>query len=141
MSSCHPCVASRKINDERVTTESSGSIYYHVHDTVRNVNKTFGICAFCGCELKNAEIELLQSLIKDGSKVSPCCGKAHCLRLNPKANFKDGWTVKNNQERKRKASGASPNSKVKKSSKIANANLQCPRQSRKQRRKTLKSQK
>ena len=89
--------------------------YYHAHDTVGNVNKTFGICAFCGCELKNAEIELLQSLIKDGSKVSPCCGKTHCPRLKPKANFKDGWTVKKKQERKRKASGARPNSKVKKS--------------------------
>ena len=33
--------------------------YYHAHDTVGNVNKTFGICAFCGCELKNAEIEQL----------------------------------------------------------------------------------
>ena len=88
--------------------------YYHAHDTIGNVNTTFGICAFCGCELKNAEIEQLQNLIKDGSKVSPSCGKPHCLRLNPKANFKDGWTVKKKQQRKRKASASAAKPKAKK---------------------------
>ena len=27
--------------------------YYHTHDTAGNVKKFIGICAFCGCELKN----------------------------------------------------------------------------------------
>ena len=56
----------------------------------------------------------MKNLIKDGSRVSPYCGKPHCLPLNPKANSNDGWTVKKKQERKRKASGAKLNPKVKK---------------------------
>ena len=51
---------------------------------------------------------------KDGSRVSPYCGKPHCLPLNPKANSNNDWTVEKKQERKRKASGAKLNPKMKK---------------------------
>ena len=64
---------------------------------------------------QKSEIEELKNLIKDGSRVSPYCGKPHCLPLNPKANSNDSWTVKKKQERKRKASGAKLNPKMKKS--------------------------
>ena len=87
--------------------------YYHAHDTIGNVKKSIGICAFCGCDIKKSEIEKLKKLIKDGSRVSFYCGKPHCLRLKIKANFKDGWTVKKKQDRKRNASANKPNARAK----------------------------
>ena len=44
----------------------------------------------------------LKELLTKGDRVHPNCGKQSCLKLNPKANFKDGWTVKKKQQRKRK---------------------------------------
>ena len=88
--------------------------YYHAHKTIGNENNPIGICSFCACELQTSETEELKEHIKDLSRVSPSCGKTHCLRLNPKANFKDGWTVKKKQSHKRKVSANKPSSQAKK---------------------------
>ena len=87
--------------------------YYHAHESIGNESNPIGICSFCGCELNTSDTEELKKLIKDGSRVSPSCGKPHCLRMNPKANFKDGWTVKKKQDRKRNASANKPNARAK----------------------------
>ena len=60
------------------------------------------ICAFCGCALQPSQTEKLKELLTKGDRVHPNCGKQSCLKLHPKANVKDGWTVKKKQQRKRR---------------------------------------
>ena len=76
------------------------SLYYtHVNSSAKSEDP-LGICAFCGCALQPSQTEKLKELLTKGDRVHPNCGKQSCLKLNPKANFKDGWTVKkSNNER------------------------------------------
>ena len=64
-------------------------------------NNPLGICAFCGCTLTDSLTNQLRAWLAQGDKVLPNCGKATCLQSNPKANFKDGWTVTKKRQRKR----------------------------------------
>ena len=75
--------------------------YYSAKKVHGAENNTLGICAFCGCTLVDSLTKQLQTLLTQGDKVLPNCGKATCLQSNPKANFKDGWTVTKKRERKR----------------------------------------
>ena len=64
------------------------------------------ICAFCAIPLKASSISELENLIKNPKmRVIPSCESGSCLSLNPKANYKNGWTVKEKQTRKRRAQG------------------------------------
>ena len=67
--------------------------YYTANEKIGKEEHPLGICAFCGCNLKQSLTKNMQTLLAQGDKVQPNCGKASCLQLNPKANFKDGWTV------------------------------------------------
>ena len=57
----------------------------------------------------------MQTLLAQGDKVQPNCGKASCLQLNPKANFKDGWTVTKKRKRERNLDSDLPKGKKRKS--------------------------
>ena len=67
--------------------------YYTANEKIGKEEHPLGICAFCGCNLKQSLTKNMQTLLAQGDKVQPNCGKASCLQLNPKANFKDGWTI------------------------------------------------
>ena len=60
------------------------------------------ICAFCTTELTSSDAKELKTLIQNEWKVQPSCGKSACLSLNPKANYKNGWTANEKSSRKRK---------------------------------------
>ena len=75
--------------------------YYSAKKVHGAENNTSGICAFSDCTLVDSLPNQLQTLLAQGDKVLPKCGKATCLQSNPKANFKDGWTVTKKRERKR----------------------------------------
>ena len=60
------------------------------------------ICAFCTSELTSSDAKELKTLIQNEWKVQPSCGKSACLSLNPKANYKNGWTANEKLSRKRK---------------------------------------
>ena len=65
-----------------------------------------GICAFCTTELKEEDTQELKTLIGNKWKVQPSCAQKGCLSLNPKANYKQGWTAHAKQDRKRKQADA-----------------------------------
>ena len=67
-----------------------------------------GICAFCTTELKEEDTQQLKTLIENKWKVQPSCAQTECLSLNPKANYKQGWTAHAKQDRKRKQAEAPP---------------------------------
>ena len=54
-----------------------------------------------GCTVSDSLTRELKTLLAQGDKVQPNCGKVTCLQSNPKENFKDGWTVTKKRKRKR----------------------------------------
>ena len=58
--------------------------------------------AFCTTGLTSSDATELKTLIQNEWEVQPSCGKSACLSLNPKANYKNGWTANEKSLRKRK---------------------------------------
>ena len=77
---------------------------------IKSSKTPVAICAFCAGQLCTTQIQKLKTLLNQGDKVLPNCGKQACLKLNPKANYDNGWTVTKKQVRKRRA--PDPNSPV-----------------------------
>ena len=85
------------------------TVYYTVQ---HKVNGSVGRCAFYGDKLDKDSTKTVKTLLQKEYKVLPSCGKPVCLSMNPKSNFQLGWTVKEKQTRKRKATnGSNPESK------------------------------
>ena len=92
-------------------------------------------CAFCNMELSKHDTEILNTHLSQGSQVNPNCAEVSCLKLNPRANFKDGWTLKLSKKRKRENGAQSKSKKKKKKKKVGAAK---PAQSQKSKQKTTR---
>ena len=105
--------------------------YYTANEKIGKEENPLGICAFCGCNLKQSLTKNMQTLLAQGDKVQPNCGKASCLQLNTKANFKDGWTVTKKRKRKRNLDSDLPKGKKRKSKPKPRKPKPKPKQSKK----------
>ncbi len=86
--------------DRRLTCSSPiETTYYTVQ---HNVKAIVGKCAFCSDKLDAKSTKIVKNLLDQNHKVLPSCGKPECLSMNPKANFNNGWTIKEKRSRKRK---------------------------------------
>ena len=90
--------------DRRKSCSDPVEKVYYQYAIKEGCTKTpLGICAFCAAQLSTSQIQKLKTLINQGDKVLPNCGKQACLKMNPKSNYDNGWTVQKKQVRKRKA--------------------------------------
>ena len=69
------------------------------------------VCAFCTSELTSLYAEEVKELLDKDSKVTPNCGATECLKMNPRANYKNGWTVHSKRKSKRGAERSNKASK------------------------------
>ena len=90
-------------------------IEWQYYQSELNENDERNICGFCAMELTDEQAKEVKALLAKNCKVTPNCGSQECLKMNPKANHKNGWTVQ--APRTRKARG---DAKIKKASKNAN---------------------
>ena len=90
--------------------------YYRLDKEKMGEKHQRNVCAFCNMELSKHDTEILNTHLSQGSQVNPNCAEVSCLKLNPRANFKDGWGLKLSKKRKRE-NGAQSKSKKKKKKK------------------------
>ena len=109
----NPSLKSKNITTDR-RLNCGSPIEFAYYTVQHKVKQNVGRCAFCGDKLDKATTKTVKTLLEKECKVLPSCGKTVCLSMNPKANFQNGWTVKEKQSRKRKRTAGTKPKKAKK---------------------------